>query len=316
MTVVLVTGATGFLGRALIKQLRPQGVKVRACVRSLINDLGVPCTLINDIGPNTDWREALKGVDVIYHLAGLSEGADHQITDEDFDRVNAKGTQRLMQAAGQAHVKRVIMTSTIKVLGELSEAKPFDQHSPPNPQTAYARSKLHAEQSAVKIAGEQGFDMTIVRFPLAFGAGVSGNFAKLASLVQKGIPLPLKAANNKRSLVGVANAVDLLCCLKDHDKAAGKTFLISDQPSVSTDELLGKIAKVMDVRLTLFRLPKFGQNILKRLPVISPYANRLFGSLEVDDTYTRTTLSWSPPKTFDEELQQTLKHLLSSHKRK
>jgi UDP-N-acetyl-alpha-D-quinovosamine dehydrogenase len=256
MTVVLVTGATGFLGRALIKELRSPDVELRACARSLMNDLGVPCILINDIGPDTDWHEALQGVDVVYHLAGLSEGADSSITDEDFDRVNAKGTLRLMQEAAQANVKRVIMTSTIKVLGELSGAKPFDQHAQPNPQTAYARSKLYAEQSAIKIADEFKFDLTIVRFPLAFGVGVAGNFARLASLVQKGIPLPFKAANNKRSLVGLVNAVDLLCCLKHHDKAAGQTFLIADQPSVSTEELLGKIAQAMGVRLTLFPLQK------------------------------------------------------------
>jgi UDP-glucose 4-epimerase len=220
-----------------------------------------------------------------------------------------------MTAAADAGVKRVIMTSTIKVLGELSGAKPFDQHSQPNLQTAYARSKFEAEQNAAKIADQHGFDLAIVRFPLAFGAGVSGNFGRLINLVQKGIPLPLKTPNNKRSLVGLENAVDLLVCLMDHDKAGGKTFLIADRPSVSTEELLRKIAGSMDVKINLIALPKPVQEILKRLPVISGYANRLFGSLEVDDTYTRTTLAWSPPKSFDEELQKTLKHILSSPKR-
>jgi len=315
MTVVLVTGATGFLGRALIRELRSKGVEVRACVRSLMNDLDVPCILINDIGPDTDWREAMMGVDVIYHLAGLSEGADSSITDEDYDRVNAKGTLRLMQAAGQANVKRIIMTSTIKVLGELSGEKPFNEHSQPDPQTAYAHSKRHAEQHGRKLSAQHGFELTVVRFPLAFGAGVSGNFGRLVNLVQKGIPLPFKASNNKRSLVGLANAVDLLSCLKDHDKAAGETFLIADQPSLSTEELLRKIANLIGVKLVLFQVPKPLQDLLKHLPLASAYATRLFGSLEVDDTYTRATLSWSPPRTFDEELQETLKHILSSQKR-
>jgi len=315
MSVVLVTGATGFLGRALICKLRQRDVDVRACVRSRMNDLEVPCFLINDIGPDTRWQDALLGVDVIYHLAGLSEGGDAGISAEDYDRVNAKGTLQLMTAAAEAGVKRVIMTSTIKVLGELSGAEPFDQHSQPAPQTAYARSKLMAEQNAGAIADQHGMELAIVRFPLAFGTGVSGNFGRLIGLVQKGIPLPLEASNNKRSLVGLENAVDLLVCLKDHDRAAGQTFLIADQPAVSTEELLRKIAGAIDVKISLFALPNSVQNILKRLPVISGYANRLFGSLEVDDTYTRTTLSWSPPKSFDEELQKTLKHILSSHNR-
>ncbi len=315
MTVVLVTGATGFLGRALIRELRSKGVDVRAVVRSLMNDLGVPCVLINDIGPDTDWREAVSGVDVIYHLAGLSEGGDSSITDEDYDRVNAQGTLRLVQAAATANVKRIIMTSTIKVLGELSGEKPFNEHSRPDPQTAYAYSKLQAEQHGRKIAVENGFELTIVRFPLAFGAGVSGNFGKLVGLVQKGIPLPFKASNNKRSLIGLANAVDLLCCLQDHEKAAGEIFLIADQPSLSTEELLHKIANSIGVKLVLFQVPKPLQDLLKRLPLASAYATRLFGSLEVDDTYTRETLSWVSPRTFDEELQETLKHILSSQKR-
>ncbi len=315
MSVVLVTGATGFLGRALISKLRQRGVDVRACVRSYMNDLEVPCFLINDIGPDTNWNDALKGVNVIYHLAGLSEGSDAGISAEDYDRVNAKGTLQLMTAAADAGVKRVIMTSTIKVLGELSGAQPFDQHSQPDPQTAYARSKFEAEENAAKIADQHGLELVIVRFPLAFGAGVSGNFSRLISLVQKDIPLPLKTPNNKRSLVGLENAVDLLVCLMDHDKAAGQAFLIADRPSVSTEELLRKIASAMGVKINLFALPKTVQEVLKHLPVISGYANRLFGSLEVDDTYTRTMLSWSPPKSFDEELQKTLKHILSSPKR-
>ena len=315
MSVVLVTGATGFLGRALIGKLRQRDVDVRACVRSRMNDLEVPCFLINDIGPDTNWNDALQGVDIIYHLAGLSEGNKSGISAQEYDRVNAKGTLQLMTAAAQAGVKRVIITSTIKVLGELSGAQPFDHHSQPDPQTAYARSRFAAEQNASKIADEHGLELAIVRFPLAFGAGVSGNFGRLISLVQKGIPLPFKSTNNKRSLVGLENAVDLLMCLMGNDKAGGKIFLIADQPAVSTEELLRKIADAIDVKISLFALPEFVQNILKRLPVISGYANRLFGSLEVDDTYTRTTLSWSPPKSFDEELQTTLKHILSSPKR-
>ena len=157
--------------------------------------------------------------------------------------------------------------------------------------------------------------MTIVRFPLAFGAGVSGNFGRLISLAQKGIPLPLKTPNNKRSLVGLENAVDLLCHLKDHDKAAGKIFLIADQPPVSTEELLRKIAQYMGVKLRLFQLPKPVQELLQHIPIVSGYATRLFGSLEVDDTYMRTSLSWSPPRTFDEELRQTLKQVRSRQQR-
>lgn len=315
MTVVLVTGATGFLGRALIRKLQAQDVEVRAAVRSLMNDLEIPCFLINDIGPETNWQEAVSDVDIIYHLAGLSEGNDSNVSDEDYDRVNAKGTLRLMTAAGDAKVKRIIMTSTIKVLGELSGHRPFDQHSQPNPQTAYAHSKLQAEQNASKIADQKGMELAIVRFPLAFGAGVSGNFGKLMGLAQKGIPLPLKAPNNKRSLVGLENAVDLLIHLKNHDEAPGKFFLIADQPSLSTEELIRKIADQMGVKLLLFALPKKMQDLLQRLPIVSSFANRLFGSLEVDDTYTRNVLSWTPPRTFDEELHATMKQFSASKKR-
>jgi len=316
MTVVLVTGATGFLGRALIKKLRGRDVEVRGAVRSMGHDLGIPCYAIDDIGAETNWREAVSGVDVIYHLAGLSEGSDSTIGDADYNRVNAEGTLQLMQAAAAAKVARIIMTSTIKVLGELSAAAPFDEHSQPDPQTAYARSKLKAEQYGRKIAAEHGLELVIVRFPLAFGPGVLGNFARLITLVQKNIPLPLKATGNKRSMIGLENAVDLLCCLKDHGQAAGKTFLTADHPALSTDELLAKIARELDVKLRLFALPGFIQNILCHLPVVCAYANRLFGSLEIDDTYTRQTLSWSPPRTFDEELRVTLEQFLSSQMRK
>jgi len=316
MTVVLVTGATGFLGRALVKKLSAGGLEVRACVRSPGNDLGVSCFLIKDIGPGTDWRDAMDGVDVIYHLAGLSEGNNSHIDDEDYDRVNAQGTLGLMTAATHANVRRVVMTSTIKVLGELSGVRPFDQHSRPNPQTAYARSKLNAEQYARKIAGQSGLELTIVRFPLAFGPGVAGNFGRLAGLAQKGIPLPFKNPGNKRSLVGLENAVDLLMCAGEHEKAAGKTFLIADQPALSTGELLCRIARQMNINLWLFHLPRFLQRVLQHLPVVSGYANRLYGSLEVDDRYTRTVLSWSPPRSFDEELQTAMNPFLSSKKRK
>ena len=321
MNIILVTGATGFVGCQLIKQLSTNSrYTLIAAVRRNIADLshGVKSQLVGDLLPTTDWQAALVGVDVLVHLAARV----HMMVDlsadplAEFRKVNTAGTLNLARQAVAAGVKRFIFISSIGVNGNYN-SRPFVESDIANPQEPYAVSKWEAEQGLMAIAEEtgvegegrpedgdrgKGMEVVIIRPPLVYGANAPGNFGRLTKWVKRGVPLPLGAVHNKRSFVALDNLVSFIIHCIDHPKAANEVFLISDGEDVSTTELLRKIARAFGKRSFLLPVPvglmTFAAGLLGKRDV----ADRLFGSLQVDSSKARDLLGWRPVVSMDEGL--------------
>ncbi|MCI5227620.1 MAG: NAD-dependent epimerase/dehydratase family protein, partial [Candidatus Electrothrix sp. AX2] len=244
---LLVTGPTGFVGQALTNHLTQQNFSVIAAVRRPINSLpsSVQQIPIGDLLPNTDWRAALNGMDTVVHLAArahiLHETAPDPLSE--FRKVNVQGTKHLAEQAALSGVQRFVFISSIGVLGVHTNGRtPFTEEDKPSPPEYYGISKWEAEQTLRKIEAESGMEVVILRPPLIYGPQVKANFLNLVKLVEKGIPLPLGCVRNSRSLLGLSNMVSAITTCITHEKAAGKTYLLSDGEDVSTPELVRRIA--------------------------------------------------------------------------
>ena len=302
---ILVTGAGGFIGAHLVRRLKSEGCAVSAAVRRADSELDV--VPVGEIGPDTDWTPALEGVTRVVHLAGrahvMKETGDPS---EEYRRVNVLGTQTLALAAAAAGVRRLVFVSSVKVNGEsASPDHPFRESDPPRPVDAYGISKLEAEKKLEQIAVETGLEAIIVRPPLVYGPGVKGNFLRLLNIVDRGIPLPFKSIDNRRSLVGVGNLCDFLYHALMAPAAAGETFLISDGRDLSTAGLIGALAQGLGRPARLFSFPPKLLETAARLAGRAGVYERLAGSLAVDSGKARQTLNWSPPESVEQGLAAT-----------
>lgn len=305
----LITGANGFVGKPLCAELRRQGHSVRAALRSAstpVEDVEVVVT--GAIDGETDWADALLGVDVVIHLAARVHVMKETAADPlaEFLKVNLHGTANLAQQAARAGVKRLVYVSSIKVNGErTTESRPFVESDEPDPQDAYGVSKWQAEQALRRIAHETGLQVVIVRPPLVYGPGVKGNFISLLAAIDKGIPLPLAGANNARSLVYVGNLVDALIVCATHPASAGQVYLVRDGEDVSTAMLVDEIAGALGRSNHSFYFPP---GLLRAAAAVlgrSEQIARLFGSLRVSDAKIRSELGWVPPYALEQGLRAT-----------
>lgn len=311
---VLVSGATGFVGRALCSHLLLQGYRVRAAVRQRrqheIDD--VEQVLIGDIGPTTQWGKVIADVDVIVHLGARVHVMHESAADPlaEFRAINVVGTERLAVQAAIAGVKRLIYVSTIKVNGDETLGKPFTVIDSPQPRDAYATSKWEAEQALQRVAAQTGLEVVIVRPPLIYGPGVKGNFLSLLHFVEKGWLLPTGGCDNRRSLIGLGNFVDFLTLCIRHPAAAGQIFLVSDGEDLSMPELIHRLASAMGRSARLLSVPPSWLWLATKLLGRSGIYQRLCGSLVVDSGYARQVLGWKPPQTVSDGLASTVEEFL------
>lgn len=311
---LLVTGATGFVGRSLCAEAAMRGHGVRRAVRAATVAAGD--RVVGDIDVRTDWHAALRGVDVVIHLAARVH-VMHE-TDADplaaFRAVNAAGTENLARQAVAEGVKRLVYVSSIKVNGESTAAgQAFREDDTPHPQDPYGFSKWEAEQGLHRIAAETGLEVVIVRPPLVYGLGVKGNFAQMLHVLQRGIPLPLASVHNRRSLLYLGNLVDALLLCAKHPAAVGRTYLVSDGEDVSTADLLRWLGEALGRPARLFPCPS---GLLMGVAAISGrrgQAERLLGSLRIDDARIRHELGWCPPYTLQHGLQATAGEYRHTH---
>lgn len=308
---VLLTGASGFLGRAVLYTAIQRGVDIRPVFRSLDSAKGHPgAELVPELDGEADWAKALQGVDVVIHAAARA----HVMRDEALDllteyrRVNVQGTSNLARQAAAAGVRRFVFISSIKVNGEATLlGRPFTAEDAPDPEDAYGISKAEAETDLRRIAQETCMDVTIIRPPLIYGPGVKGNFSSLMNWVRRGLPLPLGGLNhNRRSLVGLDNLVDLIWVCVEHPKAANQTFLISDGEDLSTTELLRRIGKALSRPARLLWVPAGLIALLASLLGKRVISQRLVGSLQVDIRKTCELLGWQPSVPVDEGLRRAV----------
>lgn len=309
---ILVTGGAGFVGGALLKALMARGgYSLRTSVRRGGHGVclaGVD-VFVADLAPETDWAEALGGVDAVVHTAARVHIMDDQVADPlvEFRRTNVAGTLALARQAAAAGVRRFIYISSIKVNGEGTlVGRPFTAEGAPAPRDAYGMSKMEAEQGLRKIAAGTGMEVVIIRPPLVYGSGVRANFKALMRAVARGLPLPLGSIHNLRSLVSLDNLVDFIDTCIQHPQAANQTFLVSDGEDVSTPELVRRLAWTMGRPARLLPVPMWllrtGAGVLGKWHM----AQRLCGSLQVDSSKARQLLGWIPPQTLDEGLRKAV----------
>jgi nucleoside-diphosphate-sugar epimerase len=310
---ILITGATGFVGSALVSELSGKGYSIVASVHS---ELTIPLLhnvkhIIGSMDPDTNWVENISNIDVVVHTAARVHIMDDTTADPltEFRSVNTTGTINLARQAADSGIKRFIFLSSIKVNGEMtSEGQPFKSNDTYIPTDPYGLSKYEAEQGLLAIAKETGMEVVIIRPPLVYGPNVKANFASMIKWINKGVPLPFGAIHNQRSLVALDNLVDFIALCADRvksPKAANEVFLISDGEDVSTTTLLQKVARAFGKKPRLIPVPVWLMTFSARLIGKEDLANRLFGSLQLDSSKTRELLDWKPVVTMDEQLKKT-----------
>jgi nucleoside-diphosphate-sugar epimerase len=304
---VLVTGASGFVGSAVLPALRAKGHMVRAAVRREADCDADEQVRVGDLSPDTDWRDAVRGIDAVVHLAARVHVMRDTSADPlaEFRRSNVEGTLALARAAAGAGVKRMVFLSSIKVNGEATTARPFTERDPPAPKDPYGVSKAEAEAGLARIATETGLELVVLRPPLVYGPGVRANFLRLVRLADRGVPLPFGAVDNRRSMVFVGNLADAIVRCVEHPAAAGRTFLVSDGEDLSTSNLIARLAKALGKRASLMPVPPGLMRAAARILGKSAEADRLLGSLRIDSSTLRTSLAWQPPFTVDQGLVAT-----------
>ena len=312
---VFLTGATGFIGRAVADVLAGSG-SLRITVRrkedgSWVEGVDV---LQASLSPDEDWSGALTGISVVVHCAArvhvMNEAAADPLAE--YRRVNVDGTLRLARQAAEAGVRRFLFVSSIKVNGEYSQPNcPFTADRPPAPGDPYGVSKCEAEAGLRVLSQETGMGVVIIRPPLVYGPGVKANFLAMMRWLWLGVPLPLGGiSKNRRSLVFLDNLIDLIVTCIDHPAAVNQTFLVSDDEDLSTAALLRRMAAALGRPARLIPVPvgliMLGAKMIGRPSI----AQRLCGSLQVDIGKAKELLGWSPPVSMDEGLRRTAEHWL------
>lgn len=322
---ILITGASGFIGRVLVSTLAEKNYK---CIASLFDkkDSQVftqhtldkcEISVVGDINFETDWKEILKEVDVIIHLAArvhiMNDSESDSLALAAFRIVNVEGTKRLVELAVAAKVKRFVFISSLHVNGSVSSCAPFSEEDKPNPLSPYAVSKWEAEQYLNDITKKTNMEIVIIRLPLVYGPGVKANFLSLLNLTKIGLPLPVGLLNSKRSIISVNNVVDFIICCIEHPRAANETFLISDDNDISTKELFVRLVKLFGKRPLLLPIPPKILYILGTLLGKREIVDRLCAPLQVNITKAKTLLDWKPIQTLDNGFKETVEWYKKEH---
>ena len=297
---VLITGATGFVGRALFASLSDQKkFTVTGSVRSSSGKSADDSQFVEVGGINEDtrWQAALQGIDVVVHTAARVHVMHDSMSDllAEFHRVNVAGSLNLARQSVAAGVKRFVYLSSIKVNGEGTlPGKPYTADDHPQPMDSYGISKAEAERELRSLTEKSAMDLVIIRPPLVYGPGVKANFLSMMRWLWRGVPLPFAMTRNKRSFVALGNLVDLITTCIESPAASNKTFLVSDGDDLSTSELLRAMGQALAKPARLFPVPVALMAVAARITGRPAIAQRLFESLQVDISETRQTLNWSP----------------------
>jgi nucleoside-diphosphate-sugar epimerase len=307
---ISISGATGFVGGALVTELMSAScfdvcaLTRRAPVHVVA---GVQYMQLGELSAETDWRPGLSGVDVVVHAAARVHVMQDTLADPltEFRRINVQGTLNLARQAASAGVERFVFVSSVKVNGESTQpGAPFAADDVAAPLDAYGISKMEAEQGLRDLAVKTGLEVVIIRPPLVYGSGVKANFSAMMRWLQRGVPLPLGAIHNQRSLVALDNLVDLIVTCLTHPAAANQTFLVSDGEDVSTTELLRRMGQAMGHPARLVPVPAGLLKLVATMLGKRDVTQRLCGSLQVDIEKTRRLLDWTPPLSLDEGLKK------------
>jgi len=299
---ILVTGASGFIGKALCRELLAREHTVRAAVRETDSSAAaeVQQIAVPDIAAEFDRRALVGGVDAVVHLAAIAHRA---VSDSELRRVNIDAAVRLAEAAAGT-VRRFVFLSSVKVHGEDSGAGAYSETEALRPEDSYGRSKLEAERALTELAARSGMELVLIRAPLVYGPRVKGNFLRLLRWVDSGVPLPFAMVRNRRSLIYLGNLVDAIARCAEHPAAQGP-YLVSDEEMVSTLELVLRIARALERPARLFPAPQALLRIAGMIAGRRDEIRRLTGNLAVDSSRVRRLLDWRPPYALDDGLATT-----------
>ncbi|MFM0395394.1 UDP-glucose 4-epimerase family protein [Paraburkholderia phytofirmans] len=318
MSRVLVTGANGFVGRALCRALRDSGNTVTGLVRrEMRRERGVDEWVdpsVNFAGIDANWPAALQ-VDCVVHLAARVHVMLEDATDPEaaFQATNVEGTLRVARAAWRYGVRRFVFVSSIKAMTEADSGRPVREDDPPAPQDPYGRSKRAAEEALIRLGVETGLEIVIVRPPLVYGPDVRANFLSLMSAVWKGVPLPLGALRARRSLIYVDNLADALVHCATDARAAEQCFHVADNDAPTIAELARALGRHLDRPARLLPVPESWLRLAGRLTGRTAQVDRLVGSLQIDTSRIRTVLGWQAPHSTEEGLAATAHWYRSTH---
>ncbi|HKK98734.1 MAG TPA: NAD-dependent epimerase/dehydratase family protein [Desulfotignum sp.] len=316
---VLLTGTTGFVGKALYQELSARKYHLTCAFRKPHKTLWqtdfkncTPCFL-DHVDGDTLWSPCLQHIDQVVHLAGMAHaaGKNGSVGHSRYFSVNHEGTRNLAVQAARQGVKRFVFLSSIMVNGKISSGRPFCETDTENPQNAYAASKLEAEKSLKKIGADSGMEVVILRPPLVYGPHVKANFLKLLELVYSGVPLPFGGVSKKRSFLALENLVDAVCLCMNHENAANQTFVLCDGEDLPITQLVEKLAAAMGRQPRLFSMPEKFMRTSLYFAGLGHVYDRVWENLQVDASRIQTRLAWKPRVTVDQGITSTVQWYLS-----
>lgn len=256
---ILVTGASGFIGKALVTALAEQGYKVRAAARDparIVALSEVERVEIPDLVGSLDWSPLLAGVTHVVHLAGIAH-APGTLPDDVYTQINAEAVGTLAEQA-KGRVERIVLMSSVRAQAGLSADAPITETDTPEPTDTYGRTKLEAE----RLLAASGAGYTVLRPAVVYGKGVKGNIAALATIAKTPIPLPFGGLDNERSLLAIENLISAVTHVLEAPQAAGETYLVADAQPISVAELVAAMREGLGKPPHLVKVP---QGAVKRM---------------------------------------------------
>lgn len=315
---VIITGANGFVGKAVSRRLLLQGESVVGIVRRAGSATeGVQewiCAGENFEQLAEHWPAALACRAVI-HLAARVHVMGETFVEAlpAYRAMNVDGTLRIAQAAHRAGVRRFVFVSSVKAVAERSHGRPISERDQPAPPDPYGVSKLEAERALQAFGRETGMEIVIIRPPLVYGPGVRANFFNLMRAIDKGIPLPLGAIAAQRSIVYVDNLADAIVHCANAPAAAGHIFHVADERDVAVKELASMLAEQLNAPRRLLPVPPALLHLVGRLTGRTAVVDRLVGELRLDCSLIREAIGWRPPYTTEQGLRETAAWYRSNH---